>query len=437
MVFSKLILAYNNHNLYINMNTVIALVALAIGLSSISSLAAGLAWLLIGVSGIVAGFKLRGSAIPIATWDDSRNVAAHAAQGWLLACLTALLLMLIPTAFWSGPWGERHPQWRLLFGALGVWLLLLSSVPTGRILRVLASAVAISTVLAYGLVVTLSSTAAPTNRIPWMAGLSLFSITLLTLSYGLKDASLTLRRLWLSSSAIVLVTALLSGVRGSWPLLLIWPFALLGMHKSEPLLWRSTWRWLLPWMVLLFTAGLFLIPEQDNPLLRIWDVITETGIYGADNAVQNDSSSGIRLILYRCGLAHVMDHPWLGTGPAEAKQLISQALAASGVMDDSIVMGHFHNDPLNPWVEFGVFGLMGYWTYAIGALWVAFRLKKALADSTFFMGLLALVLMHTATGMSNMNFAHNYYPTMFSISMALILCAVPVARRSGAPQLSN
>lgn len=44
-------------------------------------------------------------------------------------------------------------------------------------------------------------------------------------------------------------------------------------------------------------------------------------------------------------------------------------------------------------------------------------------------GLLAVLCTHLATGMSNMNFAHNYYPVMLSISVGLILTIASVCER--------
>ena len=59
-----------------------------------------------------------------------------------------------------------------------------------------------------------------------------------------------------AASAVVLVTALISGVRGSWPLLLVWPLMLWRLHGTSPLLWSSGWKWLLPSLAVLLTRRL-------------------------------------------------------------------------------------------------------------------------------------------------------------------------------------
>lgn len=392
----------------------------ALGLSSISTLAAGLAWLLIGLAGLSAwlGHRLAGNtpkniterpALPAATW-------------WLFACTAAFVLMVIPTAYWDGPWKERHPQWRLLMGAVGLWLLLQFNPPSKRVMQALASAAALSTILAYGLVITVSSDAAPTNRIPWMAGLSLLSCALLSMSYSMDKAALRLRQFWLAASALMVVTVLLSGVRGSWALGFIWPAMLWCLHKSSPLLWRSAWRWLLPLLIVLLTAGLTVIPEKYNPAVRFLAVTQEAGLQGPADEIDYNSSSGIRLGLYVAGLQHVFEHPIFGSGPAATKQLIRQTLEELRLPEElTSIIGHLHNDPLQAWVEFGVFGLAGYLAFAAGMAASIRKIWINEPNQSLAVGLAGLLLMHLITGLSNMNFAHNYYPTLLSVSVALIL----------------
>lgn len=390
----------------------------ALGLSSISTLAAGLAWLFISLAGVSAWLSQSVAGTPT---EISKNSTLQATAWWLMACVAAFVLMAIATAYWGGPWPERHPQWRLLIGAGGLWLLLRYSPPRAGIVHALASAAALSSILAYGLVITVSSDAAPTNRIPWMAGLSLLSCALLSMSYSMQEAALRLRQFWLAASALMVVTVLLSGVRGSWPLVIIWPVMLWCLHKSSPMLWRSVWRWLLPLLAVLLTAGLALIPEKDNPAIRIIQVSQETGLQGPADEIEYNSSSGVRLGLYFKGLQHVFDHPILGTGPAGTKQLIRQTLEELRLQERLSIIGHMHNDPLHAWVEFGLFGLAGYFAFAAGIAVAVRKMWINQPNHSMAVGLAGLLLMHLITGMSNMNFAHNYYPTMLSVSIALIL----------------
>lgn len=401
----------------------LALAIPALCLSSISTLAAGLAWLMIIMAGLGAWWQQKRASVNQGT--ESRSPALQASGWWLLACVAAFVLMAIPTAYWDAPWPERHPQWRLMLGALGLWLLLRAGPPGLRSLQALATAGAVSSLLAYGLVVTVGSDAAPTNRIPWMAGLSLLSCALLTVSFNLNGANFKLRQFWLVASALMMVTVLLSGVRGSWPLVLLWPLLLSRLYKFSPALWLSVWRWLLPALAVMLAAGLAVIPDKDNPALRVLEVARETQTTAPEGAtVSQDSSSGVRLALYKASVHQIMQPSWLGIGHAHTKELIRQTMSDTGALIHLTIVGHMHSDLLHPWVEFGFMGLAGYLAYAVGLGMMA----RILRDTPASAGLVALLLMHLLTGLSNVNFAHNYYPVMLLLSIALVLLPSPPSR---------
>lgn len=391
----------------------------ALGLSSLSARSAGLTWLLISLAGILAW--LGHKAKPSTQTQTPSHLSLTAARWWLLACVAAFVLMAIPTAYWGGPWPERHPQWRLLIGAMGMWCLLRYSAPSALTVQALATAATVSSLLAYGLVITSGSSAAPTNRIPWMAGMALLSCALLSLSYSMHNAAIQLRRFWLAASAVMLVTVLLSGVRGSWPLLLVWPLMLWRLHGSDPLLWRRSWKGLLPLLAVMLMMGLHFVPESDNPTARIAAILQEIAPSTHEAPVSQDTSSGVRLALYKLGMVNVMDHPWLGNGPNKTKQMIKETLADVGAYSQLATIGHMHSDLLHPWIEFGLFGLMGYLVYAAGLIVAAWQFGRSSACPGLHFGLTALSVMHLITGMTNMNFAHNYYPLMLALSAALVM----------------
>lgn len=390
----------------------------ALALSSIGTLPAGLSWLFISLAGLVACLgcvRLQGE--PIA---NTTHPALPAARWWLLACIAAFVLMAIPTAYWAGPWTERHPQWRLMIGAFGLWGVLRYSVPSSRTVQALATAAAVACLLAYGLVITSGSSAAPTNRIPWMAGLALLSCALLSLSYSLQNAPIRLRYFWLAASAVMPVTALISGVRGSWPMLLVWPVLLWRLHGSAPLLWGRAWKWIVPLLAVLLAAGLHFIPEGDNPMIRITAFLQETALTTHEAPVSRDTSNGVRVALYKLGMAHVLDQPWLGLGPVKTKQLIRAELESIGA-HSQILIGHMHSDLLHPWMEFGLFGLAGYLAYAVGLAMAAWHFRRQSNCPGLSYGLMALLVMHLSTGQSAMNFSHNYYPLMLAMCTALVM----------------
>jgi len=408
----------------------------ALALSSISTLAAGLTWLFLSLAGVFVW--LASDKINDCRHRSEQAWALHAAKWWLLTCIAAFVLMALPTAYWGGPWPERHPQWRLLIGALGLWLLLRHQSMSTRTLHALATAAAVSLPLGLGLVIFLGANAAPTNRIPWVAGLSLLSCTLLCLSYGLQAAPMWLRRTWWLSSCSAMVTVLISGVRGSWLLLLVWPVAWFFLQRTDRRLLALTPRRVLLVLLMLSVSiaiGMRSMPEHDRPWTRMALIIQESGLGSASVSIDASSSVGVRLGLYKAGVEQAWKNPtWLGIGHAEHKAKIRQHLQDMGStpeMANSI--GHYHSDWLNPWAEFGIMGVLGYLSYATGmlTLWVgAFKRQ----ESHLSIGISTVLVMHIGTGMTNVNFAHNYYPVMFSLCLFLLTASQAVSIRSSQVQ---
>ena len=212
--------------------------------------------------------------------------------------------------------------------------------------------------------------------------------------------------------------------------MLVWIMSLWMLHRSDKNLWGESWRSIILLMTCLLALGLSFIPKDDNPIARFQAVVTEAGLEVESPTVQSGSSSGIRLTVYKTGIAHLLDSPWTGLGPQKTKQVIREALVESGVAHEVVqTIGHLHNDLLHPWLEFGWWGLGGYLAYAVGLVLMAHNFFTKSFNRIPAIGLLAVLCTHLATGMSNMNFAHNYYPVMLSISVGLILTIASVCER--------
>jgi hypothetical protein len=145
------------------------------------------------------------------------------ARIWLLTTLAALLLKTVPMLYWADPWDERHAELRLFLGALGLYGLY--QLPLERLRRNYLNAnymawvgtgLGVACLLALWLVLSKGSNAAPTNRIPWAAALTLSTCTLLTLAKITLDSRL--RYIWLAASLAGLLAVLASDVRGAFGL---------------------------------------------------------------------------------------------------------------------------------------------------------------------------------------------------------------------------
>jgi O-antigen ligase len=133
--------------------------------------------------------------------------------------------------------------------------------------------------------------------------------------------------------------------------------------------------------------------------------------------------------MWAAGVQSVFKNPLWGVGFADGKSLLKQVAQgprASGIS----VLGHFHSDYLHPAVEFGLLGLASYLCVGAGLLVMAIVCLRHRASIPA-QGLGAILLMHASTGLTNVNFAHNYYPAVLSICVALVLLSCAFIKQSG------
>lgn len=399
--------------------------------STLSTKAAGAFWLmciLIGAAHVLWAQSSQFSASLTNSTTTLPSPLHSIAKGWLLVCFFALVCKSIPHYFWSAPWGERHAEFRLLLGALGTyWLLNQQRWPHGWHTGI-GHALALACVFALGLAAIIGSNAAPTNRIPWAAGLSLLSCLLLSWSF-MPGHTQRQTLAWRYCSLLGLTAVMISGVRGSYLLVVIGPALWLG------LIWQ-TWA-LNPrikpnhllFQVVLAVGTVALItawaPGAESPVERAQMVVQETGHANPHQPIDPNSSNGARILLWQAGL-NAFQHHWpLGVGFEGAKELIQQT-GKEHQSETLLMLGHYHSDYIHTATEFGLLGLISFLAFAAGMAWMAWRLHRSGHGSTA-LGMWALLLMHLSTALSNMNFAHNHYPTLLSISIGLLLMSAQPA----------
>lgn len=351
---------------------------------------------------------------------------------WLITTAAALLLKTVPVIYWGDPWGERHAEFRLLLGALGLYGL--CQLPLERLRRAyldahfiawVGSGLAVACVLGLWLVLVKGSDAAPTNRIPWACALAISTCTLLTLARVVTDWRL--RYFWLAASVAGLLAVLASDVRGAYGLVLVWPVLAFYLFRIKPDATAPRARLK---TALLIAAALVLlavlIPSRfvQQPLQRMqiaWPEFESSQVSSAHGA---NTSVGARLYMWQRSLEAIQESPWIGYGRAGRMAHIQQwgAEATSSTVKS---LGHLHNEYLQTLMDHGLWGLASLLSYSLGLLWMARKLRashdvrhKALAA-----GLASVVFMLMSSGISNMNFAHNYYPTVLSLAVTLLVCA--------------
>ncbi len=376
--------------------------------STLSTKAAGAFWLGLVLVGLWAwAWAWAGRRVPAreALHETEADLALRLATGWLFFCALAFVLKAVPVLYWQASWEERHAELRLLIGAAGGWLVLrfLRHGPDARAL--MGHGMALACVLALVLVLTRTSDAAPTNRIPWAAAVSLVTCTLLCWSRA-AWVSVGQSRVWLFASFLGLVAVAFSGVRGSYLLIVVWPALFLGLQfwqpRERP---QGPWRWVMLMAAVAVVAGVNAkLPDGFSPVHRIRAAIAEARMLDPNTA------NGARLAMWAAGAASFSQHPILGIGDAGSKSLLKET-AEKKQSHEIARLGHFHSDYMHPAVEFGLFGLVSYLCFAVGLAFMT-ALAWYRRDPVTALGLTGLLGMHASSGMSNVNFAHNYYPTV-------------------------
>jgi O-antigen ligase len=410
---------------------------LLLAVSSLNTKAPGLAWLLFILAGLWAWWQSRHPAAaiaPVARPAPTAPEAIHAgiAKIWLITTAAALLLKTIPMIYWADPWGERHAEFRLLLGALGLYGL--CQLPLERLRRHylngayfawVGSGLAIGCLLALWLVLSKGSVAAPTNRLPWASALAISACVLLALARVVSNWRL--RYFWLAASGAGLLAVLASDVRGAYGLALVWPALAFYLFKVKPT--ATVPHVHLKTALLVLAAVLVvavLIPTRfvQQPLQRMqiaWPEFESSQMSAAQGA---NTSVGARLYMWQRSLGAIAESPWIGYGRAGRMAHIQQwgDEVTSPVVKS---LGHLHNEYLQTLLDHGLWGLASLLSYSLGILLMARKLRashdtgqKALAA-----GLTGVVLMLMSSGLSNMNFAHNYYPTVLSLAITLLVCA--------------
>jgi O-antigen ligase len=96
-------------------------------------------------------------------------------------------------------------------------------------------------------------------------------------------------------------------------------------------------------------------------------------------------------------------------------------------------LGHVHNEYLHSLLDHGIFGLLSFSIYLLGFIILISKLKynqNYIQASAIF----GILFMHMSTALSNVNFAHNYYPTILSLVVCIILWSSSTSFTTKAPE---
>jgi O-antigen ligase len=126
---------------------------------------------------------------------------------------------------------------------------------------------------------------------------------------------------------------------------------------------------------------------------------------------------GIRLLMFKAGIDHWLDNPFIGNGPAASKILLRNS-------DDTFFakLNDWHNGPVDILVRFGLTGLLllslCLWL-TILAGWRAYRNKQIKPDLFLFLACgMTLILLSMLTNFRMLNNDWRYWMFLFSGAFA-------------------
>lgn len=420
--------------------TAVALIfALTLAFAPLNPKIGGLTWLIYASLGGWLGLK---GLFKLQSQDGltDLSVVEHAARIWLLTCVMATLLRVIPHAFWQDDWGRRHAEARLLLGALAGLALVKWSSPYKMDFaqrKWLGHALALACVMGFGLTAVVGRET-PLHPIAWAVALS-FLVCLLAPMTLDPAAGNRNRKIWLVAVVLGLLGVLLSQSRGAFGLLILLLFGGFTVLSSriyarQALLSRSSLYFFLALCMCILLLSLVDPYWLKNLIHRIAEAWGEAALSSGNMGQAANTSIGTRLYLWSKALDAIELRPWLGYGKENTINMIQ----AWGVEINStqilqLGLGHLHNEFLDAWTSHGLLGLMSLLILMLGlgltakVLWVPHPIAAK--------GLVGILFMHVTAGLSNVNMAHNYYGAMLSLSVgiALLLAASETPQDASSP----
>lgn len=375
-----------------------------LALVSLSTEMAGAAWLLLVISGAIMGVRSRHIMAPTALHT--------AAQMWLWICVLALLFRAVPVVYWTDLWEEQHAPLRLLLGALGAWGLTRCKT---RTTPWALHGLAVAGILGLGLTLLGGRDGLPTNAIPWAVSMAMIGLLLLHGSVLLAKVP-SHRLAWGVGAAAALAAVLVSETRGAY-VAVLWAALWLLWHWRKKLTLKK-----LAWITAIALALLFLLrttPLVQTPVKRIEIAAIELKDIQLRQEGAQNSSVGARVELWHLAASAIPASLWLGHGRDERLNLIHE-WGAERNSATVASLGHMHNQYLHDLMDHGAWGLMSTLMYLFGLTTLACWLgQRGQSFAGWTIG--SVAFMHAVGSLTNVNFAHNFYPTIMSIAVGLAL----------------
>jgi O-antigen ligase len=131
-----------------------------------------------------------------------------------------------------------------------------------------------------------------------------------------------------------------------------------------------------------------------------------------------NTSVGARLYLWKKAVQEIPSNLIMGVG-REGRMESIQRWGTEANSAPIKSLGHLHNNYLGELFVNGLFGIACFMTFIVGLFYMVIRLRKK--NSMAALSIAGILFIHSTSSWTNVNFAHNYYPTVLSVSVVLCL----------------
>ena len=210
-------------------------------------------------------------------------------------------------------------------------------------------------------------------------------------------------------SAIVCVLA--SGMRVTWPLLLILPLIAVGSRGGIRL--ENRWPYFVGSVVVVATLAFVFL--GDTIISRLWQF--EQNVEQIINLGQYDNSLGERIIMWDFAWRNLADIVLIGMGKTQA--LAGLAEFSQNEYGFRISRTHFHNFLINAIMRGGILELIATIALLVGPLIVAWKYRYNPASRYGFVFMFAIVTIYFVSGTLNIAFGHDIQDSLYTYMMAV------------------